>query len=109
MHTPLRVISDAGQPTSRQDAKAHTFAPLYGATGYGRTQAEAAYYTQFTDKYKGIAAWHKRLAKEVLATGCITTPSGRAFAFPDATRNNTWRCDIFHTDKKLSGAIICNG
>ena len=39
------------------------------------------------DKYKGIAAWHKRLADEVLATGCITTPSGRAFAFPDATRN----------------------
>ena len=37
-----KVISDAGQPTSRQDAKAHTFAPLYGATGYGRTKAEAA-------------------------------------------------------------------
>ena len=59
-----KVISDAGQPTSRQDAKAHTFAPLYGATGYGRTKAEAAYYEHFTAKYKGVAAWHSRLAKE---------------------------------------------
>jgi len=33
-----QVITDAGQPTSRQDAKAHTFAPLYGATGFGRTR-----------------------------------------------------------------------
>ncbi len=65
---------------ARQAAKEHTFAPLFGATGYGRTPAEAAYYTKFMDKYKGIAAWHKRLADEVLATGCITTPSGRAFA-----------------------------
>jgi hypothetical protein len=32
-----KVISDAGQPTSRQQAKAHTFAPLFGATGYGRS------------------------------------------------------------------------
>ena len=29
-----KVITDAGQKTSRQDAKAHTFAPLFGATGY---------------------------------------------------------------------------
>ena len=81
-----KVISDAGQPTSRQDAKAHTFAPLYGATGYGRTKAEAAYYEHFTKKYKGIAAWHSRLAKEVLETGKITAPSGREYAFPNVVR-----------------------
>ena len=28
-----KVITDAGQPTSRQEAKEHTFAPLFGATG----------------------------------------------------------------------------
>ena len=86
-----KVISDAGQPTSRQDAKAHTFAPLYGASGYGRTPAEAAYYSQFNDKYAGIAKWHKRLASEALNTGRISTPSGREFSFPDVTRrrNNT--------------------
>jgi len=81
-----KVISDAGQTTSRQDAKAHTFAPLYGASGYGRTPAEAAYYKQFTTKYKGIAQWHDRLAKEAINTGMITTPSGRQFSFPDITR-----------------------
>tara|TARA_R110002012_G_scaffold212860_1_gene383926 strand:- start:1609 stop:3651 length:2043 start_codon:yes stop_codon:yes gene_type:complete len=81
-----KVISDAGQPTSRQDAKAHTFAPLYGATGYGRSKAEAAYYEHFTKKYKGIAAWHSRLAKEAVETGKITAPSGREYSFPNVVR-----------------------
>jgi len=81
-----KIISEAGQPTSRQEAKAHTFAPLYGASGYGRTPAEASYYQQFTQKYSGIAAWHERLAKEVLNTGKVRIPSGREFAFPDVQR-----------------------
>ena len=81
-----KVISDAGQPMSRQEAKAHTFAPLYGASGFGRTEAEAAYYKQFTTKYNGIGKWHEELAKEALNTGKIRTPSGREFAFPDVQR-----------------------
>jgi DNA polymerase I-like protein with 3'-5' exonuclease and polymerase domains len=90
-----KVITDAGQPTSRQDAKAHTFAPLYGATGYGRTPAEAAYYTHFNDKYQGVAVWHSRLAKEAINTGKITTPSGREFAFPDIVRKHNGRVSHF--------------
>ena len=90
-----KVITDAGQPTSRQDAKAHTFAPLYGATGYGRSKAEAAYYEHFTKKYQGVAAWHSRLAKEAIATQKITTPSGREFAFPDVVRKHTGRVSHF--------------
>ena len=81
-----KVITEAGQSTSRQEAKAHTFAPLYGATGYGRTPAEAAYYEHFTDKYRGIAKWHRNLATEVLTFKKITTPSGREFSFPDVKR-----------------------
>jgi DNA polymerase I-like protein with 3'-5' exonuclease and polymerase domains len=81
-----KVITDAGQPTSRQDAKAHTFAPLYGATGFGRSKAEAEYYTHFTEKYQGIKSWHGRLAKEAVTTGIIKTPSGREFSFPDVVR-----------------------
>jgi DNA polymerase I-like protein with 3'-5' exonuclease and polymerase domains len=81
-----KIITEAGQPTGRQEAKAHTFAPLYGATGYGRTPAEAAYYEHFTQKYKGIARWHRDLAKEVLTYKKITTPSGRQFSFPDVKR-----------------------
>ena len=90
-----KVISDAGQPTSRQDAKAHTFAPLYGATGYGRTKAEAAYYEHFTSKYKGVAAWHSRLAKEALTTQKIAAPSGREYAFPDVYRRASGRVSHF--------------
>ena len=89
------VITTAGQPTSRQDAKAHTFAPLYGATGFGRTKAEAAYYEHFNDKYQGVAAWHTRLAKEAINTRKIRTPSGREFSFPDVTRNARGRVSHF--------------
>ena len=81
-----KVISNAGQPTSRQDAKAHTFAPLYGASGYGRSPAEAAYYTHFNEKYKGIARWHKRLAREAMTTNRIVTPSGRQYEFENMER-----------------------
>ena len=81
-----KIITEAGQPTSRQEAKAHTFAPLYGATGYGRTKAEAEYYTHFMDKYKGIAKWHKKLGDEAINLGRIKIPSGRQYAFPDVER-----------------------
>lgn len=83
-----KVISDAGQPTSRQDAKAHTFAPLFGATGYGRSKAEQAYYEHFTEKYKGVAAWHKNLANEAIRFNKITNVSGRQYAFPDVERRS---------------------
>jgi len=90
-----KVISDAGQPTSRQDAKAHTFAPLYGATGFGRTKAEAAYYEHFTEKYKGVASWHSRLAKEAIETQKIKAPSGREYSFPDVVRKASGRVSYF--------------
>ena len=81
-----KVITDAGQPTSRQDSKQHTFAPLYGATGFGRTKAEATYYERFIEKFKGVASWHGRLAQQALDTSTIKIPSGREFRF-----NNVYR------------------
>ena len=90
-----KVITDAGQPTDRQTAKAHTFAPLYGATGFGRTPAEAAYYEHFTEKYKGVKDWHTQLAKEALNTQKIRTPSGREFSFPDVVRKTSGRISHF--------------
>ena len=81
-----KVITDAGQQTSRQVAKGHTFAPLFGASGFGRSKAEAAYYKHFNEKYKGIAKWHKKLGDEALRHRKITTPSGRQYAFPDVER-----------------------
>ena len=90
-----KVITDAGQHTDRQSAKAHTFAPLYGATGYGRTPAEAKYYEHFTEKYKEVGLWHTRLAKEALNTGVIKIPSGREYAFPDVVRKSSGRVSHF--------------
>ena len=84
-----QVITDAGQPTTRQEAKAHTFAPLFGATGYGRSKAEAAYYEHFNEKYQGIAAWHKKLADEAVRFNKITNVSGRQYAFPDVQRRSS--------------------
>tara|TARA_R110001606_G_scaffold384729_1_gene547800 strand:- start:985 stop:3033 length:2049 start_codon:yes stop_codon:yes gene_type:complete len=83
-----KVISDAGQPTTRQQAKEHTFAPLFGATGYGRSKAEEAYYIQFIAKYKGVAAWHKNLGEEAMRFNKITNVSGRQYAFPDIARRS---------------------
>ena len=83
-----KVISDAGQPTTRQQAKEHTFAPLFGATGYGRSKAEEAYYIQFIAKYKGVAAWHKNLGEEAMRFNKITNVSGRQYAFPDIERRS---------------------
>ena len=90
-----KVITEAGQETSRQDAKAHTFAPLYGATGFGRTPSEAAYYHHFNDKYQGITKWHEKLATEALTTKNIATPSGRKFSFPDVQRQENGRVSYF--------------
>ena len=94
-----KVISDAGQPTTRQQAKEHTFAPLFGATGYGRSKAEEAYYIQFIAKYKGVAAWHKNLGEEAIRFNKITNVSGRQYAFPDITRRSNGSVSHFTTIK----------
>ena len=67
---------------SRQDAKAHTFKPLYG--GVTGTDAQQRYYRAFKEKYEGVTAWHEQLQREAVQKRLITLPSGRQYAFPDA-------------------------
>ncbi len=67
---------------SRQEAKAHTFKPLYG--GVSGTDAQQRYYNTFKTKYKRVSDWHDELQKEAVRTKQIKLPSGRQFAFPDA-------------------------
>ena len=69
---------------SRQDAKAHTFKPLYG--GMSGTEDEKRYYKAFLDKYKDIAKWHEDLQSTAIQYKKIKTPSGREYAFPYAQR-----------------------
>jgi DNA polymerase-1 len=67
---------------SRQEAKAHTFKPLYGGTT--GTEAQQRYYRAFKEKYGGIALWHEDLQREAVEKRVVTLPSGRQYAFPDA-------------------------
>ena len=67
---------------TRQEAKAHTFKPLYGGTT--GTEAQQRYYRAFKDKYEGVTQWHDDLQREAVEKRVITLPSGRQYAFPDA-------------------------
>jgi len=67
---------------SRQEAKAHTFKPLYG--GVTGTEAQQRYYRAFKEKYEGVTAWHEQLQREAVQKRVITLPSGRQYAFPYA-------------------------
>ena len=68
---------------SRQDAKAHTFKPLYGGTT--GTPDQQRYYRAFKEKYAGVAAWHDELQRQAVEKGFISLPSGRQYAFPGTT------------------------
>ena len=67
---------------SRQDAKAHTFKPLYG--GVLGTPKEMKYYEAFKQKYWQVNNWHYKLQQEAVTTKKIALPSGREYAFPEA-------------------------
>lgn len=69
---------------SRQDAKAHTFKPLYG--GVTGTEDEKRYYSAFLKKYKQIAEWHDQLQNEAIKYKRVKLPTGREYAFPYAER-----------------------
>jgi DNA polymerase-1 len=67
---------------TRQEAKAHTFKPLYGGTT--GTEDQKRYYDDFKNKYMGIAVWHEILQADAVKYREISLPSGRVYAFPDA-------------------------
>lgn len=67
---------------SRQDAKAHTFKPLYG--GVSGTEDQKRYYNAFKEKYNSVTKWHERLQKDAVTKKYIELPSGRQYAFPNA-------------------------
>ena len=69
---------------TRQEAKAHTFKPLYG--GVSGTDKQRNYYRAFKNKYTGITHWHEALAEEAIARKKITLPSGREYLFPNVRR-----------------------
>jgi len=72
---------------SRQDAKAHTFKPLYG--GVSGTDAQKRYYNAFKDKYVAVTEWQDDNQRQAVDRGYITLPSGRQYHFP-GTKWTKW-------------------
>jgi DNA polymerase I-like protein with 3'-5' exonuclease and polymerase domains len=66
---------------SRQDAKPHTFKPLYGGTS--GTDSERAYYAAFAEKYWGIANTQRGWTNRVVADKKLVTEYGLIFYWPD--------------------------
>jgi len=71
----------------RQDAKAHTFKPLYG--GESGTELEQAYYKKFKDMYPGIKDAQEEWKTEALTTKQIRIPSGLIFYFPNCSMSRS--------------------
>ena len=82
---------------SRQDAKAHTFKPLYG--GVTGTEDEKKYYTKFLEKYKDIKVWHDQLQSEAIRFKRVKLPTGREYSFPYAERT-PWGGSTYGTQIK---------
>jgi DNA polymerase I-like protein with 3'-5' exonuclease and polymerase domains len=83
---------------SRQDAKAHTFKPLYGGTS--GTPAEQKYYRYFGEHYGGITAEQHRWIDTVVEQKWLETEWGLRYYWP-------------HTKMESSGYVtnstsICN-
>jgi DNA polymerase I-like protein with 3'-5' exonuclease and polymerase domains len=76
-----QVLTEAGEPTTRQEAKPSTFAPLYG--GMGSTKAQKEYADFFKKKYAGISSTQRGWALNVLDTKSLVLPYGMRYYWPD--------------------------
>lgn len=72
---------------SRQDAKPHTFKPLYG--GVSGTARERAYYAAFSKKYNRISATQRGWTDKVAQQKYLETEWGMKYYWPDARRTET--------------------
>ena len=66
---------------SRQEAKAHTFKPLYG--GKSGTPEQKRYYSAFEEKYSGISGTQRTWVHHVLRTKQLETEWGLTYYWPN--------------------------
>lgn len=85
--TDIHTVTADVIGVSRQEAKAHTFKPLYG--GQSGTDDEKRYYQFFRDKYKGITETQQAWIDEVLETGKLKTEWGLLYYWPDTTMDRS--------------------
>lgn len=94
VHTnAANTLTEAGQLTSRDEAKSRSFKPLYG--GYKGTPAEQAYFDWFLDRYSGIRDWQIELGDLALTRKWTQSPSGRIYAYPTTVRYNNGKVSNF--------------
>jgi len=75
----------------RQQAKAYTFAPLYGGQGAQEAPHVQQYFQEYFNIYEGLNQWHDTLKRGVLKDGTVTLPSGRQFYWPHVERKPNGR------------------
>lgn len=88
---------------SRLIAKVFKFRLIYGGSAYSYAHdidfkgvsTKEDFWQEVIDnyynKYKGIAAWHKRIIEESQQNGRLTIPSGRYFPFKPEHTHNAFR------------------
>lgn len=76
-----KVLTEAGEPTDRQNSKQYTFKPMYGG-GRG-TPAVEAYCEYFKAKYKSMSQMQRDWTLQCADKKQYTTPYGMIFYFPD--------------------------
>lgn len=74
------TLTEEGEPTSRQDAKASTFRPLFA--GKSGTPAVQKYCEFFRQKYNGIFTEQLRWGQQAVDKGYVETEWGMRFYFP---------------------------
>lgn len=93
IHTvTAETLTAAGEPTTRQNAKASTFAPLFG--GMGKTPAQKAYAEFFKKKYKDIADTQAGWCYTVGAKKYLILPWKMRLFFPEASVNRHGRLNV---------------
>lgn len=80
--------------TIRQNAKPHTFKPLYG--GSKGTPAEERWFEAFKKRYSDLARIQEGWLAEVLATKKLVTPWGKVFYWPNARVNRFGYANVKH-------------
>lgn len=78
---------DGTKHPMRQEAKPHTFKPLYG--GKSGTEDEKRYYAFFQEKYKGVGQWQQRNIDYVLNRKRLVTEWGLVYYWPDTVMDRS--------------------
>ena len=82
-----KQLTDAGEPTTRQNAKASTFRPLYG--GSSGSPAVQAYCKAFNKKYHQLNKTQRAWVMRVVDKGYLETEWGMKYHFPDVRVTST--------------------